>query len=32
MEEMISVERRIVGGLKAQGLGTHRELHRPVSD
>lgn len=32
MEEMISVEGRIVGGLKAQGLGTHRELHRPVSD
>jgi len=32
MEEMISVEGRIVGGLKAQGLGTHRKLHRPVSD
>jgi hypothetical protein len=32
MEEMISVEERIGGSLKAQGLGTHRRLHRPVSD
>jgi hypothetical protein len=26
------MDERIVGGLKAQGLGTHRKLHRPVSD